>query len=236
MINNIILNVLFPRRCPVCGEIVSRPGGLICPDCLKRLSPVKSPVCKRCGKEVATEQTEYCPDCLRHKRTFDGGMALLHYNEAARRSMAAIKYQNRREYLDFYAAAVKTRFGQKIARLGIDVLVPVPVHKSRRRERGFNQAEELARRLEKYLGIPVGTDLLKRTRKTAPQKELTPSERFKNLANAFVAAPMPEGIRTVLLIDDIYTTGSTAEACTRVLKAAGAKKVYVLVLCIAGGN
>lgn len=236
-----VINLLYPRRCPVCGDIVSPEKILIHPSCISKLSPIKSPSCKKCGKEVIGERTEYCYDCSRHTRTFDWGMALLQYNEAAKHSMAAVKYKNRREYLDFYAAAIDSRFRKNILRLQADALVPVPIHPSRRRQRGYNQAEELAARLSMLWGIPMDAGLLVRSKKTAPQRELNPAERLKNLQEAFTVNTERLGGRmgipgSVVLIDDIYTTGSTIEACTRALKAAGVQRVYFVVICIGEGR
>lgn len=226
------LDLLYPRRCPVCSEIVMPRGNLICPGCMEKLSFVRRPVCKCCGKETAGSEAEYCCDCTRHSRSFDSGMALINYDDTAGRSMAQIKYHGRREYLDFYAEAIFRRFSPAICRISPDCIIPVPVHKSRLRKRGFNQAEELAERLSKRTGIPVRNEFLKRTRKTLPQKALDPAARLKNLEQAFECAPLPAQIRTVLLIDDIYTTGSTAEACARALKQAGARRVVPVVISI----
>lgn len=232
--------MIYPRRCPVCGDIVSPEKILIHPSCISRLSPVQSPTCKKCGKEVISGHTEYCPDCTRHPRTFEWGMALFNYNDAARDSMAAVKYKNRREYLDFYARAIDFRYRKRVLRLDADVLVPVPVHPSRRRKRGYNQAEELAARLSDLWQIPADSRLLARTKKTAPQRELNPAERLKNLKEAFRIHPKRGGRselpHTVILVDDIYTTGSTMEACARVLKEAGVKKVYFVAVCIGAGR
>lgn len=237
---NAIINLLYPRRCPVCGKIVAPETSLIHPSCISKLSPVKSPTCKTCGKEVFGEHMEYCYDCSRHTHTFDGGLALLNYNEAARHSMAAVKYKNRREYLDFYASAIDVRFRKSVLRLHAAKLVPVPIHPSRRRTRGYNQAEELAKRLSALWQIPVDSGLLVRKKKTAPQRELNPAERLKNLRAAFGMNPDYDSSRgipeTVILVDDIYTTGSTVEACSRVLKQAGVKRVYVVVVCIGAGR
>lgn len=110
---------------------------LICPECIASLSPVRQPVCMRCGKEVTGSRIEYCPDCMRHPRSFDGGAALFHYNEAARRSMAAIKYKNRREYLDFYSQALFPAMENGCLIFSLMPWVPVPVHPARRRKRGL---------------------------------------------------------------------------------------------------
>lgn len=231
---------LFPRRCPVCGEIITPVGSLICRDCVKKLSPVRQPSCKKCGKELLHERMELCADCIRHPHTFDSGAALLNYNDAAKESMAAVKYKNKREYLDFYAEAMARRFERQIRDWKPEVLIPIPIHPSRRRKRGFNQAEELARRLGKHWKIPVETRLLRRNKRTMPQKMLNSEERLKNLEQAFVLGdqaaikhPIPQ---RVVLIDDIYTTGSTMEACARVLRAAGVEKIYFLTICIGNGK
>lgn len=228
----VIVNLLFPRRCPVCGDIVRPFGELICPDCVEELSPVRQPVCKKCGKEVESGRMEYCYDCMRRPGTFEQNFALLNYDAVASCSMSAIKYKGRREYLDFYSQAVCRKFGKAIRRAAPDVIVPVPVHPSRKRSRGFNQAELLARHIGRQLRIPVCAGGLKRAKKTLPQKELNQEERLSNLQQAFVPGVLPRGVKTVLLVDDIYTTGSTMEACTRVLKSMGAKKVYGLTLCV----
>ncbi len=182
------------------------------------------------------DRIEYCYDCTRHLRTFEAGMALLNYNDAAAGSMAQIKYHNKREYLDFYGEAIVRRYGKRIFRIHPDALIPVPVHPSKMRTRGYNQAELLADRIGRQLGLPVNSDILLRSRKTEPQKDLSPQERFKNLEKAFTAVHVPESMHKVLLVDDIYTTGSTAEACTRALKQQGIERVYFLTICIGYGK
>lgn len=242
-----VISLLFPRRCPVCGDIVQPEGALICPACVPKLSPVRQPTCRKCGKEVFGDHIEYCMDCTRHRHSFESGAALLNYNDAARESMAAIKYRNKREYLDFYAQAIAFRHGKWMTRLQADALIPVPVHPARQRKRGFNQAEELAVRLSRLTGIPVLSNLLIRIRRTAPQKELNPAERMKNLQQAFAVSDAyqhtfsqqnnPSLIPSrVILVDDIYTTGSTMECCTRILKQAGVREVYFITICIGNGK
>ena len=237
-----LADLLFPRRCPVCGRIVEPVGELICPSCVNKLAPVRQPTCLKCGKEIHGEQGEYCGDCMRRRRTFHSGAALLNYNEAARHSMAAVKYKNKREYLDFYSAAMALRFRKLVGSWQAEVLIPVPVHPSRRRQRGYNQAEEPAKRLGREWKLPVDSRFLVRDRKTVPQRALNPQERLKNLQEAFRIHPRYQPgekgrlPHCVVLIDDIYTTGSTIEACSRVLKAAGIPEIHFLAVCIGQGK
>ena len=125
----------------------------------------------KCGKEIGSRDQEYCADCIRRKKSFERGFALLNYDSRAAVSMAAVKYNNKREYLDFYARAAALRFGKQFRQAGIQVIVPVPVHASRLKTRGFNQAAVLAERLSAELEIPW-EELLIRVKKTDPQKSL----------------------------------------------------------------
>ena len=227
-------DLLFPRRCPVCGGVAMPKGRLICPACLKQLSFVSSPACMKCGKEIGSRDQEYCADCIRRKKSFTRGFALLNYDSRAAVSMAAVKYHNKREYLDFYARAAALRFEKQFRQAGIQVIVPVPVHASRLKTRGFNQAAVLAEKLSAELGIPW-EELLIRVKKTDPQKSLGSAARQKNLRGAFEAEQEAGKWERVLLVDDIYTTGSTAEICSRALLKTGVKQVFVFAVCIGHG-
>ena len=227
-------DLLFPRRCPVCGGVAMPKGRLICPACLKQLSFVSSPACMKCGKEIGSREQEYCADCIRRKKSFTRGFALLNYDSRAAVSMAAVKYHNKREYLDFYARAAALRFEKQFRQAGIQVIVPVHVHASRLKTRGFNQAAVLAEKLSAELGIPW-EELLIRVKKTDPQKSLGSAERLKNLRGAFEAEQEAGKWERVLLVDDIYTTGSTAEICSRALLKTGVKQVFVFAVCIGHG-
>jgi len=229
---NILLDSVFPRRCPVCGEIVTPPGNRICENCVGKLDFVKEPRCLKCGRGIFDLTQEYCYDCSVRPKSFDRGFALLSYDDHMKEAMAQIKYKNRREYIASFARLIFLRFGGDIGKMRADAMIPVPVHPSRMRSRGYNQAELLARELKKYTGLPVRTDILRRNKKTAAQKKLTPDERLKNLSAAFTASPGSASAGSFLLTDDIYTTGSTIEACTRTLKEAGAAHVFYVSICI----
>lgn len=229
--------LLFPRRCPVCDDIVMPKGELCCPECRSLLSYVREPVCMKCGKEISDGTEEYCSDCRKHRRTFEYAISVFNYTDIASDSLSAIKYKNRREYLDFYAEEALRRRGERLLNIHADCMIPVPVHPARLRKRGFNQAALLAEKIGEKLNIPVEENFLRRNRNTAPQKVLGPAERLKNLQQAFTTdKAAPEWMRRVILVDDIYTTGATAEACTRVLRASGVEKVYVFTICVGAGD
>ena len=229
-----LLNLIYPRRCPVCDDIV---GGtrLICEPCRLRLHPVREPFCKKCGKPLSTQEAEYCPDCGRRKHLYTRGRAVFGYDFVLRESSGRFKYENRREYGDFYVREMLGSCKEAVRSWNIDLIIPIPLHRSRRRTRGFNQAELIARKLGKELGIPVSADTLLRSRKTKPQKELNDQERRNNLKNAFKIGKNDLEFKKILLIDDIYTTGSTIDAAASVLLDHGAEKVYFLSISIGRG-
>ena len=227
-----LLSALFPRRCPVCEDIVTPRGALICPDCARQLHFLSEPTCQICGREIFAEDEELCENCKRHRFLFEHSIALLGYDDIVARSISRIKYTGAREYLDYYGQEAVRRLGDKLRRMQVDAIVPVPVHASRKRKRGYNQAAVLAAVMGEKLEIPVYERALLRNKKTTASKELNAAERLKNLMSAFYAGPIPCDLRRVLLVDDIFTTGATFEACTRVLLAAGVEEVYCFALAI----
>ena len=190
----------------------------------------------KCGKPLGESDGEYCMDCGKTGHAYDRGRALFLYDDRLRDSIAAFKYRGRREYKRFYGEELSLAFGVQAARWRPEVLIPVPLHPSRRRKRGYNQAELLARELGRSWHIPVETGLLVRVEKTLPQKGLGGRERRRNMKTAFKIRPDHVKFKTILLIDDIYTTGSTMDAAARALKEKGAGKVYFLCIGIGSGR
>lgn len=235
-----ILDLIYPVRCPVCGEIVLPKGDMICLACKKKLPYIKEPRCMKCGKPIEQEEKEYCNDCDRKLYHYDRGYAVWVYDDAMKKSIAEFKYHSKKENAKFYVAEVLRLYGEQIKDFSPDVIVPVPIHRSKLKERGYNQAELLARGIGKGLGIPVLPELLVRNKKTLPQKGLSDKERLYNLIEAFEwnnksTENNKVSFERVLLVDDIYTTGSTVEACTNVLKSNHVSEVYFIVLCIGKG-
>lgn len=229
-----LTDLLYPRRCPVCDRAVRPFGSLICETCAKELVYIKEPCCMKCGKELEEEEVEYCGDCMRQRHLFDRGRALFDYKSMSD-SIYRFKYKGRQEYAAYYAECMSVRLGEWIRQCRPDALVPVPIHSSKRYVRGYNQAEVLARELGTIIHIPVETNLIKRVRKTSPMKDLSVSERQNNLKRAFKICRNDVKLSTIIIIDDIYTTGSTIDAMSYELRKAGVERVYFVSLAIGKG-
>ncbi|MDD3219232.1 MAG: ComF family protein [Lachnospiraceae bacterium] len=234
--SKIIGDILYPPRCPVCHEIVGKRTQLACPECLKKLPLVVEPRCKSCGKPLRNRETEYCRDCKNHSHEYTQGIGIFAYNQLMQQSIVLWKYHGRQEYGKFYAFCIKKYAAPYILRWNPQLIIPVPIHKKRRRMRGFNQAEMLGELLEKATGIPMDTTLVERTEYTKAQKKLNPEERRHNLQHAFTITRTQIPFKRILILDDIYTTGSTIDAITRLLKQAGAQEVYFITVCIGYGE
>lgn len=239
MLFSILIDSLFPRRCPICLRILI-PSLSICPTCLEKLTFIKQPSCYRCGKPLSSYEDEYCYDCKRHPKQFERGFAVMLYDKYTKFSMTQFKYYNKREFATFYIKEALRLYQEELLSLSIQAIIPVPIHHKKKKERGYNQAELLANALSNYLSIPTFSSILIRSVYTIPQKELSPRERLSNLSKAFFINPDFQSscslLKTVLLVDDIYTTGATLEACTRVLKKHGVQTVYTLCICIGDGR
>lgn len=193
------------------------------------------PVCSKCGKPVEDEREEYCYDCGRKACEFVQGKALWVYKGIVKDSLYRFKYRNRQEYAEYYSSELVRVYGEWIRRCGIQAVVPIPLSKKRLRQRGFNQAELVARKIGRKMELPVVSDFLLRIRDTKAQKELNDEERKNNLKRAFKTRTNKVQLDHILLIDDIYTTGSTMNEAAKVLKQAGAAKIYCLSVSIGRG-
>lgn len=188
-----------------------------------------------CGKQLEDETQEYCADCSKRKSALSQGYSVWLHRGMVPGAVYRFKYNNRRYCGDIFAEEIVRCFAGKIQRWEIDEIIPVPLHPSRQRKRGFNQAEILAAGISRRTGIPVKTDVLFRIRKTDPQKQLGMRDRKRNIRGAFGVSKKWRPCRNILLIDDIYTTGSTLESAAYLLKKAGAENVFFLTISIGQG-
>lgn len=234
-----VLEFIYPPVCPFCGTILSRKEKEekrgICFTCREKLPYIKEPCCMKCGKPLREKEQEFCADCAKHSLSFDQGRSLYLHTSMVQRAVYQFKFHNRRYYAEIFAEEMTQNCKAWIRRWEIEEIIPVPLHPSRRRERGFNQAELLAKELGKRTGIPVNTKAVSRIRKTKYQKQLDDIGRRQNLKGAFSVDKKWKPKRSVLIVDDIYTTGNTMHRVSEVLKKAGAQKVYFLTISIGQG-
>lgn len=207
----------------------------ICPFCKKELEYISEPRCMRCGKPVQMMEEEYCADCAKYEHAFEQGRSLWLHRGNISQAIYRFKFQNKRCYAGIFAREMAEQYREWIWNRKIEKIIPIPLHPSKRRLRGFNQAELLAKELGKQVGIPVETEAVFRIKKTLPQKQLGHRERQKNLKSAFGVRKNWNPPGTVLLVDDIYTTGNTMHRVAKVLKKAGVQKVYFLTISIGQG-
>ena len=233
--SGILLDLLYPRHCPLCDEVLEFDGMQVCEPCIEKQVYVNPPYCMKCGKTIEDVTEEYCGDCKALPKSFDRGFPVFAYSGAIKDALYAFKYKNQRSYGDFFADCIVRQYGRELGRLQLDGLVPVPVHRKKRRDRGYNQAEVLAQSLAKRLELPVYPTYILRIVNTSPQKELNDKIRMKNLNNAFKIGENTIKLKKVLLVDDIYTSGATIEACTKVLLEAGVEKIYYTSVAIGKG-
>ena len=225
-----VLDFFLPRLCLFCGGVVAEEAkAAVCPDCERKIEWVESPVCHCCGLIFPVREGEdrLCGSCQTEPPRFDRARAAAVYEGPVAQAVTRFKFGRQMAYLPVMQHWLQApRCAELVA--DADLLVPVPLHPRRLRDRGFNQALLLAQ------GFPeavIGRETLARVRYTVPQVGLNPKERRDNVHRAF-AAPRPEEVKgkNVLLVDDLYTTGATVRECARVLKRAGAKRVEVLTV------
>lgn len=230
-----LFDLVFPPRCPVCNTIVADKALGVCAECFDELQFVAEPYCMKCGKPLERDGHEYCGDCLSKKHIYEEGRAALVYDDNMSRSIYRFKYNSKAEYSRVYGRIIYERLKGKIHSWNAQALIPVPIHKSKLKKRGYNQATLIAKELSRYCNIPVNEHIVYRKIPTEVQKNLSATERENNLKKAFIVRKNVVKLNTVIIVDDIYTTGSTIDAVARVLKAAGVEKVYYISLSIGRG-
>ena len=228
-----LLHTVFPMHCRTCDHALDDdPVPFFCQRCWNDITPIRSPCCHRCAHPFPSPQTlrpgYLCGACRKHPPAYDQAWTPYAYQSPLKEAIGLLKYRG------------KTQLAPALARLiarttpaptNVDVVIAVPLHPDRLREREFNQALLLAYHLGKQWNLPVLTDVLRRTKPTPPQTSLKRRERLKNLRKCFAVA-MPSAIegKTALVVDDVFTTGTTVNECAKTLRKAGAQAVYVQTL------
>lgn len=227
-------DLVLPPMCLSCHEPLATHGAL-CPRCWQRIDFIRDPVCDRLGLPLpyATGEVTLSSAALRHAPEYGRARAVALFDGVMRDLVHGMKYADRHEMLDLFAPMLRGAGRELLG--SADCLLPVPLHRWRLWQRRFNQAALLATRLGRDCGLPVEFGALRRIKRTPSQVNLGWEGRRRNVAEAFAIAPGAErriAGRRILLIDDVITTGATAEACAAVLKAAGASEVDVLALAL----
>ena len=230
-----VFSVVFPSDCRLCGIPLTNISRLpVCPECIDSVQPIRAPQCVQCGERLLPAQLligdARCRGCREFEPDFDRAVSFGEYDGALRGLIHLLKYDN----VLPAAPLLGAKLADAITQLRFEggdappLLVPVPLHKRKRSERGFNQSELLVRAAAKRLPQPFEVALvLKRQRPTHSQVGLTREQRIANLRDAFrVTAPDRVKGRTVIVVDDVMTTGTTVSECARVLKQAGAERVW----------
>ena len=225
------LDLLFPPLCLGCGVgLASSQPPLFCPECQKQIAPLAPPFCTCCGRPLpaAAGSGHTCGRCLTKPPAFAKARALTLYNGPMAEAIHRFKYQGEQAGLATFAHFHRALVSDLAAP---DMILPVPLHPERLRQRGFNQALHLAQAFFPKAERRLDPGVLVRLRHTHTQTGMNGTERRRNLKNAF-GLTIPERVagRSILLVDDVYTTGSTVNECAKVLRRAGAARVEVLTL------
>jgi ComF family protein len=208
---NPVVDVFFPPICYICESSLLPDQKIICQDCWLKIPEFKGQI-----------------DQSLSKRSFDRLFILFEFDETIRRLIHLLKYKRHLTLASYFAIKASTRF-ELCHQSPYDEIIPVPLHRTRKRERGYNQSEEIAIELGRIMNIPVKSEHLMRIRFTSTQTKMSREEREKNVCNAFQCQQDLNGY-CILLVDDVITTGNTIDVCVKTLRKAGAKKVDVLVI------
>jgi ComF family protein len=229
--------VLFPAPCRICGAVLLNASRIpICAACLASFELIPQPICERCGKPLLTpigaESVQpRCRLCREDFFAFDFARSYGVYNDALHHAILLLKYEEVTRLGDWFAARLAEVVAREAESFQADVVVPVPLHPDRQRERGYNQAELIARPLARRLHLKQGAYLLMRTKPRPARLVLSRKEHWDSVRGAYATR---KGLRVdklrVLLVDDVMTTGATLDACARALKSAGASSVLGLTV------
>ncbi|MBM3304613.1 MAG: ComF family protein [Candidatus Aminicenantes bacterium] len=226
--------LLFPSYCRLCGDLLDESGErIVCRACLGRLAPRRGPVCPCCGRFLeGSAEGHYCRRCLERPPAFTLHRSCGAYDGALKDIIRLLKYRRfavlGRPLAAFAETCLAPEEGlwQEAA-----ALVPVPLHRSRERERGFNQSRAIAAGLGRSRGLPLLDRCLVKVRNAPPQASLEAGDREKNVRDAYaVKGPRRISGQTIILVDDVFTTGATLRECSRVLVEAGAREVRALTI------
>ena len=228
---SLLVNAILPSRCLHCGKIISNDDSL-CVDCFNKISFITHPYCLHCGAPLIDKSVSdlYCANCLTKKDNLRYCRSAIIYDEFSKKLILDFKFFDHIENKNLLSKWMLLA-GKDIFEAGVDLIIPIPLHYFRLFKRKYNQSAILTSELSKLTKIEADYKSFVKTRSTQPQSECSGKKRITNIKNAFTVK-FPENIKgkRILLIDDVYTTGSTLRECAKVLKKAGAKSVDALTI------
>lgn len=232
---NTILELIFPEDnlCLLCNKHSEEVDNHICKDCLEKLVFVSNKRCEICGRPLKPSYIpDLCHDCISKHKLFIKNMSPLIYEDYTRECIHNFKYK-KRAYMYKALGSIMVKYLYENTDIKFDLILPIPLNKKRMLERGFNQAELLSKYISKFTNVPHDAKTLLRIKNTQKQNKLKRADRINNMKNAFsIKNNNHIKNKVILLVDDIYTTGTTINECCKVLLKNGVKKVYVLTLAI----
>lgn len=235
----IILCLLYPRTCVLCG-VLDING--YCDKCKRDIPIGAGYLCHKCSMPLFDKEKDFCEACVEKKFFYHQGRSLWRHKGLAKQSIYGFKYHNRRIYGETYARLLVEKHKGKIVEWQPECIIGVPIHSSRKKSRGYNQADILAQNISKELSkqlnieVPFVKGFMKRNKTTGFQKKLNDIQRTSNIYSVFQMNYPYDLPKRVLLVDDIYTTGATVNEVAKVLRKSGVKEVNFLVVSIGQGN
>ena len=232
-----LVSVLFPAACRICGQALANASRIpICEACLRGFDRIAQPMCLCCGRPfvspVASQAAQpLCRLCRLSFYAFDRARSFAVYDNVLSEAILLLKYEEVKPLGGWFASRLAEIVLSAAGEWPVDVVVPVPLHIDRRRERGYNQAELIARPLAKRLNLTLEPRMLVRVKPRPARLVLSRSEHWRSVRGAYAT---PAGLKVdnlrILLVDDVLTTGATLDACSRILKKAGAASVFGLTV------
>lgn len=228
-----IADIVFPAYCLSCNTKLDIYEKFLCTSCSELIVPISGKTCSKCSKQLPeySGKTKVCEDCRQIKWHFKKCEAITYYDKIIKKILHEVKFKKRPKYLNIFDKLLSNSVKNLLINVKPDIVVPVPSDKKTLRERTFNQATVISRKVSKISGIKLEEKILKKPQHIYRQSHLNRKERQKNIENAYsLHAQADVKDRHILLVDDIYTTGATLNACSRELKRAGAKKITCLTI------